>query len=742
MEYLTHIFLFSCGFPLIYFTHGWTYHSSLSKMSYDDAQTYCRHKYTDMVAIQNQEENKYLNENLPFNSAYYWIGIRKNNGKWTWVGTNKVLTEEAENWAENEPNNKSEKKNEDCVEMYVKRTIDAGKWNDEPCSKKKVALCFKASCHPSSCNHHGECIETINDYSCKCSDGFFGKDCEHVVICPEINGIDHGSVVCSNVYGNFTYQSSCHFTCSDGHLLTGSANLQCNEKGDWGSEIPRCKAIECKHPEQPENGVMTCSNEGEILPENSNCNFSCQEGFTMVGSSSVFCITPGQWSENSPRCEAIQCERPAAQENGEIDCSSNEEMLPYNATCNFICNEGFILVGDPSIHCVTPGQWDAESPKCEAIQCEDPEQPENGSMISSSSEEVSPYNSTCHFICDEGFTMVGSPSIQCSATGQWTEDPPKCEAIQCEHPEQPENGSMICSSNEEMSLYKSTCHFICDEGFTMVGSPSIQCSATGQWTDNPPKCEAIQCEHPKQPENGTMICSSSEEASLYNSTCHFICDEGFTMVGSPSIQCSATGQWTDNPPKCEAIQCEHPKQPENGTMICSSSEEASLYKSTCHFICDEGFTMVGSPSIQCSATGQWTDNRPKCEAVQCNTLVAPSMGKMNCSHIDFGYGTVCKFTCEYDLLLNGTDILECDKNGSWNTEAPTCEAVKVPHDAATYQTVGIVTSVASVLSTASLIIWLIKRMRKTAKKFTPTNSYQHLEAAGVYQNTEDSWEGV
>ena len=72
---------------------------------------------------------------------FYWIGIRKINGTWTWIGTNKSLTKEATNWAPGEPNNKQT--DEDCVEIYIKREKDSGKWNDENCTKKKFALCYK-----------------------------------------------------------------------------------------------------------------------------------------------------------------------------------------------------------------------------------------------------------------------------------------------------------------------------------------------------------------------------------------------------------------------------------------------------------------------------------------------------------------------------------------------------------------------------------------------------------------------
>lgn len=99
-----------------------------------------------MVAIQNQEEIGHLNTWLPRKPTYYWIGIRKINDVWTWVGTNKTLTPEATNWAQGEPNNGKRRQrgssSEDCVEMYIKREQQTGKWNDERCEKSKTALCY------------------------------------------------------------------------------------------------------------------------------------------------------------------------------------------------------------------------------------------------------------------------------------------------------------------------------------------------------------------------------------------------------------------------------------------------------------------------------------------------------------------------------------------------------------------------------------------------------------------------
>lgn len=124
----------------------WSYYYSNTTMEWEQARAWCKEHYTDMVAIQNQGEIQHLNSWLPRQPTYYWIGIRKIKNVWTWVGTNKALTAEATNWAKGEPNNGKNGlttgDSEDCVEMYIKREKETGKWNDERCKKMKTALCY------------------------------------------------------------------------------------------------------------------------------------------------------------------------------------------------------------------------------------------------------------------------------------------------------------------------------------------------------------------------------------------------------------------------------------------------------------------------------------------------------------------------------------------------------------------------------------------------------------------------
>ncbi|KAL6486011.1 hypothetical protein MHYP_G00054030 [Metynnis hypsauchen] len=208
-------------------------------MDWETARRWCQQDYTDMVAIQNQEEIAYLNNKLPYHSQYYWIGLRKVEGNWTWVGTNKSLTEEAAHWATDEPNNQGS--NMDCVEIYIKRGKDTAMWNDESCDKKKAPLCYKASCLNASCSEHAECVEAINNYTCKCDLGFTGSRCEEAVQCSPISGNSSGwSLNCSHPISTNSYNSTCTFSCEEGFELRGSHTAQCDHTGQWTHKTPTC----------------------------------------------------------------------------------------------------------------------------------------------------------------------------------------------------------------------------------------------------------------------------------------------------------------------------------------------------------------------------------------------------------------------------------------------------------------------------------------------------------------------
>ncbi|KAJ7338432.1 hypothetical protein JRQ81_012086 [Phrynocephalus forsythii] len=544
--------IITSGFLLFKGSTCWTYHSSDTIMSYPEAEKWCKAHYTHLVAIQNKEEIAYLNASFPYKAAYYWIGIRKFGNEWRWVGTNKPLNEEAKNWAKGEPNN--QKNNEDCVEIYIKRDCDAGKWNDEPCRKRKTALCYSVSCKPNSCSGHGECIETINDYTCHCDRGFYGHDCEHVVTCNRPKEPEHGILECSHPVKDFSYNSSCRAQCKEGYKLTGLESVSCTHAGNWSAPIPVCKVEECHILKNPTHGIVTCSHPLGNFSWNSSCSFSCEEGFLLKGSSSLQCGASGEWDEQEPACEVVKCSELQPPTYGSLNCSHPAGNFAWNSSCKFACEEGFVLKGSAELQCGASGGWNGQKPECEAVKCEVAYHPENGFVNCSYLDRDPIYTSVCEFSCMDGYSLRGSSHVQCLSTGQWSDLFPVCEAMKCEVVPHPEKGFVNCSHLHADATYNSVCEFTCMEGYTLRGSSKIQCLSKGQWSEPIPVCEATLCEILDPPENGFLNCSYADTHFGYKTVCEVSCAEGWKLNGSHLLHCQASGNWTAGLPTCNANQ--------------------------------------------------------------------------------------------------------------------------------------------------------------------------------------------
>ncbi len=52
---------------------------------------------------------------------------------------------------------------------------------------------------------------------------------------------DHASVQCTNPYGNFSYDSQCEYSCEEGYELKGSNTTRCTSTTEWSSKPPACE---------------------------------------------------------------------------------------------------------------------------------------------------------------------------------------------------------------------------------------------------------------------------------------------------------------------------------------------------------------------------------------------------------------------------------------------------------------------------------------------------------------------
>uniref|UniRef100_A0A667YCK1 E-selectin n=1 Tax=Myripristis murdjan TaxID=586833 RepID=A0A667YCK1_9TELE len=391
--------------------------------NWNSARQWCQQHFTDMVAIQNQQEISFLNQLLPYNPSYYWIGIRKVAGVWTWVGTNKSLTTEAENWATGEPNNELE----DCVEIYIKRGNDMAKWNDERCNKRKGTLCYTASCSQDSCSVHADCVETIGNYTCQCHPGFQEPHCEQAIVCQTILDPEQGSHHCFDSYGPYSFNSSCRFHCNLGFRLVGAPRLVCQANGHWDHPAPLCQALNYA----PTGGSMDCSHPIAPYSYNSTCEINCDEGYEFVGQNQIRCDHTGQWTGNwshaLPVCQARRCNLITAPPHGSLSCLDPNGPFRFGSKCVSVCEEGFLLNGTDT-ECTFQGTWSAEDlPTCQLVQCEAiPALSSPLSMNCSHTLRNFSFGSRCLFTCEEGYSLNGTKELFCSSSGLWSDNLPTC----------------------------------------------------------------------------------------------------------------------------------------------------------------------------------------------------------------------------------------------------------------------------------------------------------------------------
>ncbi|KAM9543836.1 P-selectin-like isoform 11-T12 [Guaruba guarouba] len=714
---------------------AWTYHySDQGDYTWEQARNYCQTFFTDLVAIQNKQEIEYLNKNLPIYKRYYWIGIRKLSGTWTWVGTKKALTKEAENWAAGEPNNRHS--NQDCVEIYIKRLVESGKWNDEPCNRRKKALCYRASCQPFPCSQRGECVETIGSYRCKCYPGFHGPECEDVVQCTELKpkGVQMN---CSHPYGHFSYNSTCVFECQEGFERQGTSTLQCLPSQQWSADIPMCTAITCPVLSAPEWGELNCSHLHGNFAFGSTCAFSCQTGFALMGSESRECMATGTWTGDTPHCEAITCPVLSAPDQGKLNCSHFHGDFTFGSTCAFSCQTGFALMGPESLECTAMGTWTGDAPRCEAITCPVLSAPDQGKLNCSHLHGDFAFGSMCVFSCQTGFALMGPESRECTAMGTWTGDAPRCEAVACSVLSAPDWGELNCSHLHGNFTFGSTCAFSCQTGFALMGLKSRECMATGTWTGDAPHCEAAICPVLSAPDQGKLNCSHLHGNFTFGSICAFSCQTGFALMGPDSLECTATGTWTGESPHCEAITCPELSAPDWGELNCSHLHGDFAFGSTCAFSCQTGFALMGLESHKCTATGTWTSETPQCKAISCQELDPPSRGHLSCSHMygNFTYNSTCTFSCEEGFVRMGAEVLWCAATGNWTRQPPVCaeDNALFLKQVLAYSS-GTALAVAGVVLSGMLIALIAKRLSDREEKKQLLNPTSDLGSPGIFTN--------
>ena len=135
-------------------------------------------------------------------------------------------------------------------------------------------------------------------------------------------------------------------------------------------------ALECGCLENPEGGTVDVTG----TTYNSEAVYLCNTGFIMTGNRMRTCNESGSWSGTIPMCtgEAFMiittiphrdctfclpvanCGTLSHPESGMVVYN----VTLYNAVATYICEPGFILIGDKERKCLHSNQWSGETPEC------------------------------------------------------------------------------------------------------------------------------------------------------------------------------------------------------------------------------------------------------------------------------------------------------------------------------------------------------------------------------------------
>ncbi|PKU44337.1 von willebrand factor type egf and pentraxin domain-containing protein 1 [Limosa lapponica baueri] len=511
-----------------------------------------------------------------------------------------------------------------------------------------------------------------------------GRPACRPIQCPRPKKILNGKYSCTN----FHYGQTVRYFCDRGFQLQGEETLRCLETGEWSTEVPSCKAINCQPPQPIENGFV----EGADYSYGAMVIYSCVPGFQLSGLAMQTCEESG-WSSSTPTCLPTDCGLPPHIDFGEYvqvrhgERRSDQESVRespsllhmlladnlkdfksslkedsamqlttflFGTIILYTCYSGYELLGNPVLACQEDGAWNGTAPACISIECALLSPPENGFLHFTENT----LGSAVQYTCKPGFTLVGSDTRLCLPSRQWSSTAPYCKAITCNSPAQLMNGNI----RGENYTYGSVVYYECDPGYQLNGPTERRCQENQKWDGSEPICIPVSCSPPPVLENGQV---TGEEYTFQRRT-EYSCNEGFLLDGDSSRVCLANGSWSGITPVCKPVTCPVPLPLPNGRT--SGSDFA--FKNEVHYHCNKGYNLQGVSTLTCQSDGTWDSEAPHCEPVICGPPEDISHGFLNGS--GFTYGEFAEYVCFPGYELHGNPLRQCLANGSWSGSLPSC----------------------------------------------------------------------
>uniref|UniRef100_A0A6I8P2W5 Sushi domain-containing protein n=1 Tax=Ornithorhynchus anatinus TaxID=9258 RepID=A0A6I8P2W5_ORNAN len=413
-------------------------------------------------------------------------------------------------------------------------------------------------------------------------------------------------------------------------------HISCNN-GKWspdGFTSPFCVVKSCPHPGDLINGHVEIKTDLSI---GSTIEFSCNEGYSLIGHSTSTCEISDSgtsWSNDLPNCEIVSCPRPPNIPNGKHS-GEEDDFFTYGSSVTYSCNTvpeesiPFSLIGDASISCAvenkTTGVWKPLPPKCQVITCPQPNVPQ-GKLISGFGRTYT-YRDTAMFECKRGYLLNGSHLIRCESDNEWVPPVPTCQLNSCSNPpvipyaerdwslgSRDWNVGYSKYGEPEVFSVGTEVKYLCKKGFrAQKHKPrSVTCQANFTWSTNDGFCERICCPTPNVDHGKITKITSSSQGCEYGfpEKIKVSCNSGYILSGVATNQCQESGTWGPALSSCIPALCPHPKVG-NGVVIPNRTQYQGAV--TISVKCNSGYKLIGDPNPYCADNRTWSPELPKCE---------------------------------------------------------------------------------------------------------------------------------
>ncbi|XP_037831356.1 complement decay-accelerating factor, GPI-anchored isoform X6 [Kryptolebias marmoratus] len=160
---------------------------------------------------------------------------------------------------------------------------------------------------------------------------------------------------------DFPNGSEVTFECGNGYNKDGGSGTSKCLNEIWTEPDLICKKMDCGQPEALANMRFNIP-AGTLF--GSTIFVFCDGGYQIAGLNYKQCISSG-WFGNA-LCEIVSCEKPSQVPNGRNSWKV-EENPKYKEVIHYSCDDGYTLSGPSSITCSSNGQYSSQPPECIAL---------------------------------------------------------------------------------------------------------------------------------------------------------------------------------------------------------------------------------------------------------------------------------------------------------------------------------------------------------------------------------------